>query len=863
MRTPLCVLLLAIATTSSTLAQRQELHGHVPQAVKRLNLQTVGRLSGTNRLHLAVGLPLRNQQALNALLQQIYDPASPQYRHYLTPEQFTERFGPTIEDYQALVDYARANGFTVSGTYPNRVVLDVDASVANIEKAFHLNMRLYQHPNEARTFYAPDAEPTLDNAPAILHISGLDNFAIPHPRYIIDKSGATPNAIIPHTGTGSGPSGNFIGNDFRAAYVPGTPMNGAGQVVGLLQFDGYTASDITYYENLAGLPNVTLTNVLIDGATGAPSGNGGELEVSLDIEMVISMAPLVSKVVLYMAPNPSPWPDLLGRMVNDNIARQISCSWGENIPGNPDPTSEALFVQMATQGQSFFNASGDSDAFPSGIPFPSESTNVTQVGGTNLKTTGGGGSYLSETVWNDGGGIGSSGGVSSNFSIPPWQRGISMTANGGSTAKRNVPDVALAASNVYVRVDGVDSPNVRGTSCAAPLWAGFTALANQQGAISGRPSVGFLNPAIYAIGTGTTYSACFHDTTVGNNESSKSPSAYTAVAGYDLCTGWGTPTGTNLINALVGPLTNLPNLVISRTTVSGGNGNGVIDADECNLFNIVIQNAGVRTATTVNATLTTSTPVVTITQPTASYPNVPPNFFATNSMPFQISTSPAFVCGTPVDLSLALSYAEGSTTVTLALATCLCPGLQINGGLSASSPTQTGRLTRNGTASTCAAAKSCPGYYATSGSYAYNAYSFTNTGVSAVCVTVTVSTACSGSAFIFSETYLGLFNPNSLCAGYLADLGSSASGSAAYSFDVPANTNFAVVVNAVSVGSYLFELHALHRRSSLSHGWRRSVCRNLRGFQRNANQRHGPACCHFHGHFVRCDHQPVLGVRRQ
>ena len=801
MRTVLCALLFSAATASPALAQRQQLHDHIPPAVKRLNLQPIDRLASTNRLHLAIGLPLRNQEALNALLQQIYDPASLQYHQYLTPEQFTERFGPTKEDYQALIDYVRANGFIVSGEYPNRVVLDADAPVANIEKAFHLNMRLYQHPYEARTFYAPDAEPTLDNAPAILHISGLNNFAIPHPRYVIDKSAVTPNGIIPHVGTGSGPSGNFIGNDFRAAYVPGTTMNGAGQVVGLLQFDGYTASDITYYEILAGLPNVTLTNVLIDGATGAPSGGGGEVEVSLDIEMVISMAPLVSKVVLYIAPNPSPWPDLLSRMVSDNIAKQISCSWGENSAGSPDPTSEALFVQMATQGQSFFNASGDSDAFSGGIPFPSESTNVTQVGGTNLKTTGAGGPYLSETVWNDGGGIGSSGGVSSNFSIPPWQLGINMTANKGSTTMRNVPDVALAASNVYVRADGVDKANVRGTSCAAPLWAGFTALVNQQSAANGKPPVGFLNPAIYTIGTGTTYSACFHDTTIGNNGTS---TKYPAVGGYDLCTGWGTPNGTNLINALVGPPTNLPNLVVSSTVVSGGNGNGVIDADECNLLNFIIQNEGGATAATVNATLTTTTPGVTITQPTSSYPNVLPNASATNSSPFQVSTSPSFACGTPISLSLALTYAGGSTMATVSLATCVCPGVQINGGLTPSSPTQTGRLLRNYVVSTCDAPKTCPGNFTTTGAYPYQAYQFTNTTSGALCITVTIATPCDGQSTtgLVTAAYIGNYNPRGLCSGYLADQGGMISPTGSYSFDVPANTIFTVVVNDVSVASY-------------------------------------------------------------
>src|SRR5204863_3234687 len=101
------------------------------------------------------------------------------------------------------------------------------------------------------------------------------------------------------------------------------------------------------------------------------------------------------------------------------------------------------------QGQSFFNASGDDDAFSIGsIPFPSESTNITQVGGTTL-TTGSGASYSSEAVWNWGGGTGSGGGVSGNYNIPDYQIGLSTNANKGSSSKRNVPDVALTADEVY------------------------------------------------------------------------------------------------------------------------------------------------------------------------------------------------------------------------------------------------------------------------------------------------------------------------------------------------------------------------------------------------------------------------------
>ena len=104
---------------------RQVLHGHVPKAVESFHLQSTSRLSATKHLNLAIGLPLRNQEALDNLLQQIYDPASPNFRQYLTPEQFRERFGPTEQDYQTLIAFAEKNGLTVTGTHPNRTLLDV------------------------------------------------------------------------------------------------------------------------------------------------------------------------------------------------------------------------------------------------------------------------------------------------------------------------------------------------------------------------------------------------------------------------------------------------------------------------------------------------------------------------------------------------------------------------------------------------------------------------------------------------------------------------------------------------------------------------------------------------------------------
>jgi subtilase family serine protease len=650
------VLVLLLFATAAQAADSRVLSGSVPTAVTQLNLQPLGRLPTTNQLHLAIGLPLRNQAALDALLQQISDPTSPEYRHYLTPEQFTDRFGPTEKDYEALVTFATSHGFTVTTRHPNRALLSVTASVPDIEKAFQVTMRVYQHPTEARTFYAPDVEPSVPTGLSILGISGLSDFSRPQPRLKILPA----NSHLAQPSLGSGPNGSYMGNDFRAAYVPGSPLTGSGQIVGLLQFDGYTASDIAYYESVNGLPNVTLQNVLLDGYTGAPTGNGGEVEVSLDIEMAISMAPGLAKVVLYEAGPSGNWHDILNRMATDNLAKQLSCSW--YIPGGPqDPVADGIFQQMAVQGQSFFNASGDNDAFTGLVPFPGDTPYITQVGGTTLSTTGPGGAYVSETVWNWGGGIGSGGGISTQYPIPTWQTTVDMTANHGSTTMHNIPDVALTADNVYVRADG-GTYLVGGTSCAAPLWAGFMALINQQAASQGANPVGFFNPIIYKLGLGSRYATSIHDTITGNNTSGSSPNNFFAVPGYDLCTGWGTPTGSNTINAVLSVNVN-PLLHVVGSTVTGGNGNGVIDPNECDFLFLSVQNSGAATATVVNATLSTTTPGLTILQPSSPYPNVLPAATVSNTIPFQISTSPSFVCGTPIALSLSLTFNEGSSTL--------------------------------------------------------------------------------------------------------------------------------------------------------------------------------------------------------
>ena len=550
------------------------LRGHVPSGV--VNLPPKGALAATNMLRLAIGLPLRDGPGLSNFLAQVYDPASPNYRHYLEPGESTQRFGPTEADYTAVIQFAETNGLTVASTFGNRLVLDVTGPVANIERAFHLKLRTYQHPVEAREFYAPDTEPSVAAVLPVADISGLNNYTLPHPKWV-RRDVAQSTRAVPRSG--SAPGGGYMGKDFRAAYLPGVTLTGSGQTVGLFQFDGFYQSDITAYQTAAGLPAVPVQAVLLDGFNGIPTtgANSGNIEVSLDIEMVLSMAPGVSKILVFEAGPKGLQNDILNAMVSSNAVKQFSCSWG--WAGGPSTTTDAIFQLMAAHGQSFFTASGDSDAFtvgassangvdnPSLPNAPASCPYITQVGGTTLTTTGPGGAWSSETVWNwglhSGSYVGSSGGISSAYPIPSWQTTVNMSANGGSTIYRNIPDVALTADNVYVLYGNGSSSSVGGTSCAAPLWAGLAALINQQATAAGKSPIGLINSAVYALGTSSLYVSAFHDIMTGNNFSSASPSQYSAVAGYDLCTGWGTPAGQGLINALAGAA---DSLVITPTT---------------------------------------------------------------------------------------------------------------------------------------------------------------------------------------------------------------------------------------------------------------------------------------------------------
>jgi subtilase family serine protease len=511
---------------------------HVRDVVAQGQAGLVGRLPATQSLRLTIALPLRNQTQLQQLLQSIYDPQSPSYHHFLSVQEFTDQFGPSQSDYDALIRFAEANGFTVTGTAPNRMMVDVTGTVANIQQAFHVTISVYRHPTENRTFYATDQEPAPDLPFPLWHITGLDNFSIPHPASLARDLAAKSHR------TGSGPDGDFIGSDMRAAYYGDGALDGSGQSVGLVEFGGYSLSDVeNYFGNLDQPLNVDVVGVVATHGTSLRCEGGcDDTEQALDIEETISMAPGMSQVRVYVSDISDV--DVFNQMASDDISKSLSCSWGWDPA---DPTSDdPIFEEFAAQGQNLFVASGDSGEYKKKSPdvYPADDAYVTSVGGTDLTTSGPGGTWESETAWNHSGG-----GISPDqIAIPTYQTtaGVITTANKGSKIYRNSPDVAAEADlDNYICSDGTCSGGWGGTSFAAPRWAGYLALANQESENDNRDTLGFINPALYSIGLSPSYDSDFHDITRGSNASRS------AKKGYDLVTGWGSPNQSGLIDSLV------------------------------------------------------------------------------------------------------------------------------------------------------------------------------------------------------------------------------------------------------------------------------------------------------------------------
>lgn len=468
-------------------------------------------------------------------------------RKLLTREEFTQAHGAEQGHMARVEKFAQDHHLKVIETSAARRTVIVSGTVTEVNRAFGVELKKYQHATgeyRGRTGKI--------HVPAELHdviegVFGLDNRpqAKPHFRRLHGRGGARAAAV----------NLSYTPVEVASLYDYPAGVDGTGETIGIIELGGgFEAADLSAYWsqlNLAKIPTVTALGVGRgrNRPTGDPNGPDGE--VMLDIEVCGATAPGANIVVYFAANTDAGFLNAITTAVHDTTHKPsvISISWGgpESSWTTAAMTSmDEAFQAAAAIGVTVTVASGDNgstDGVNDGlnhVDFPASSPNVLACGGTQLQASGG--AITSEVVWNEQanqeGATG--GGVSDVFPLPSYQSaaGVPASANPGGSVGRGVPDVAGDAdptTGYVTRVDG--QPDViGGTSAVAPLWAGLIALVNQS---LGKP-VGFVNPLLYQATAGSPT----NDITSGNN------GAYPAGAGWDACTGLGSPIGTGVAAAL-------------------------------------------------------------------------------------------------------------------------------------------------------------------------------------------------------------------------------------------------------------------------------------------------------------------------
>ncbi|MFF2039636.1 protease pro-enzyme activation domain-containing protein [Kitasatospora sp. NPDC058170] len=536
------------ATAPNAAAPRVSLPNTVTPAVARSEKK--GDVPASQQLSVAVSLKLRDTAELDRFLTAVATPGTPEYGRYLTPQQFTERFGPTRAAVEQVKSYLAAQGLTVSGVSDNRQVVNAQGTAEQIAKAFGTHESAYLDPQQQRTFFANDAAASVpaDLAEVVQGVSGLNNHTVRTTRNV--KPDTTPAAAPNAAPSGFGPT------QYDGAYnLNRTGADGTGVTVALWEFDGYSSANLKTYDSQYGLTGPAVSTVSVDGANYDAKPGEGQGEVELDSEIVRGVAPKATQLV-YEAPNSDQGEiDMAAKIVADNRVSVISISWGSCEPDTTASSMTAVdnsFKQAAAQGISIFSASGDdgsrdctrstSGSGVKAVDFPASSPHQTGVGGTNLKVSGS--AYSSESAWSTAGG-----GVSTVFAKPAWQTGTGINGT-----MRTVPDVssnADPASGFAIYTAG-GWQVYGGTSAAAPLWSGYAAQFNQKAKAAGQPVLGEASPKLYAVANGSGYAAAFHDVTTGKNQD------FSTKAGYDQVTGWGSPIADALNTALLGGTTPPP-----------------------------------------------------------------------------------------------------------------------------------------------------------------------------------------------------------------------------------------------------------------------------------------------------------------
>ncbi len=442
----------------------------------------------------------------------------------LSRAQFAKAHGADPAAVKQVAAFAAEFGLKAAAPAAGHRSLRLTGTAAAMSKAFGVTFAFH---GEFRTregaILLPEAL-----APHVEAVLGLDN----RPQAKAHFRVATPRAT----------NVSYTPVQVAEAYGLAAGATATGQTIAILELGGgYRAADLKAYFRTLELVAPTVTAVSVDKGKNTPGdANGADGEVMLDIEVCAAVAQ-GAKIVVYFAPNTDQgFIDAISAAVHDTTHKPsvLSISWGgpeSSWTAQARTALDEACQSAAVLGVTITVAAGDNGSTDGGtgnnVDFPASSPHVLACGGTKLVEAGG--KISSEVVWNETaaneGATG--GGVSTAFALPSWQAGVGVPASG-----RGVPDVAGdadPATGYTIRVDG-QTAVIGGTSAVAPLWAALLAVVNSQR----KATVGFVNPALYGA------KGAFRDITQGNN------GAYAAKAGWDACTGLGSPDVPGLLKAL-------------------------------------------------------------------------------------------------------------------------------------------------------------------------------------------------------------------------------------------------------------------------------------------------------------------------
>jgi subtilase family serine protease len=530
--------------------------------------------------------------ALSKLLGAQLDQSSPSYHHWLTPEEFADRFGLSQGDLARVVSWLNDQGFTIDSTARGRRWVSFSGTAAQVTAAFHTEIHRYAVKGELRYANAGDPYVPAALAAVVQGFRGLDDFR-PQPRAARWLRRVAP---IPEFTSSISGKHYLAPNDFATIYgmqgLYAAGLTGSGETIAVMGQTDFQMGDIEAFRDAAGLSPNNPSTILVPGSPDPGTVSGDLIEADLDLEWSGALAPAAS--ILYVNSNNAFTSLEYG--IDEDLAPVLTVSYGvcEAQAGTTFANMLADDAMQAnSQGMTLIAASGDDGAadcdtgtptspptiatqglavdIPAAIPY------FTGIGGTefvegagaywnatNNTQMGSAISYIPESVWNettqDGVLAAGGGGVSTLFAKPTWQVGPGVPDGG----QRDVPDISFNASadhDPYLIctsgscVNGFREANedlqvVGGTSAGAPSFAAIMALIDQEQ----KAAQGNVNPTLYSVATKSLN--VFHDVTTGNNDvpcevgTPDCPNGgqigYSAGSGYDLASGLGSINAFNL-----------------------------------------------------------------------------------------------------------------------------------------------------------------------------------------------------------------------------------------------------------------------------------------------------------------------------